>query len=164
MEKITGKYLRTAITDSGIELTFKVNRKPIIEKDKEYEITVREYKDNRSKRQNDKLWAIINDICMKQDGNLRNADDLYLQLLEMAGAKHLIVSIPYEARKDLLKVVRSIKTLDVFTEDGVTYATVCLFYGSSSMNTKEMGNLIETAINYAYELGVDTEKYEERIS
>ena len=164
MEKITGKYLRTAITDSGIELTFKVNRKPIVEKDKEYEITVREYKDNRSKRQNDKLWAIINDICMKQDGNLRNADDLYLQLLEMAGAKHLIVSIPYEARKDLLKVVRSIKTLDVFTEDGVTYATVCLFYGSSSMNTKEMGNLIETAINYAYELGVDTEQYEERIS
>lgn len=127
-------------------------------KDGKYQVEIKDIKNKRSLDQNAMLWGIICDISKKLYGDLSEKDSIYLQLLEMAGAKYTILTLLEEAFND--------KALDSFgirnyreiaretKPNGKVFVSVIAFYGSSTFNTKEMANLIDATIKYATNVGV----------
>ena len=165
MEKVDfkGEFKRSLIDENGnIEVIFSAPNKPNLKRNQVYEVSAKESRFSRTQAQNRKLQRIINMICMEQDGNLQNRDKLYLQLLEMSGAKCEEITIRYDAIQDFAMLVKDLRVRSITLVNNVLYATVDVFHGSSKMDTKEMSKLIETAINYAYQLGVDVEGYDQR--
>lgn len=155
--KLIAEYKNKVINREGkINLIFTVEPKMlgIVEslKNELYELEIKKPSSKRSTRQNAYLWALINEICMFEDGNTSHSEELYLTLLEISGAKYTIVSIDKKAYDDFAKLVRHSKILD---ETETTY-TLQVFIGSSRYNSKEMTQLIETTLRYASELGIET--------
>lgn len=162
--KFIGKFQRKRATPNGIELTFQVDHIQLatIEelKPQEYAIEVKKPYKKRSLNQNSYLWALINEICMEEDGDISGANDKYIQLLQMAGAKSVILEMPKDAVSDFEKVFRTIKVLDERQDGETIKATVQAFYGSSTFDTKEMTQLVDTTIRYASEIGIETDYWE----
>lgn len=157
--KVRAKLKR--IEDKGYE-TQLIFTTPILREElKEGDYLISEIGTSRSLNQNAMLWGLINQICRVEDGDEKWRDDKYLQLLEMSGAKTTLVSLPVEAINDFKALVRHIRVLDTYLDGDKEYATVEVFYGSSTFNTKEMTKLLDTTIWYANQLGIDTEKYEQ---
>lgn len=151
------------VEDKGYEtqLTFATTMLREVPKKGDYEIT--EIGTSRSLNQNAMLWGLINQICRVEDGDEKGRDEKYLQLLEMSGAKTTLVSMPVEAVEQFKALVRHIRVLDTYEEGEKQMATVEVFYGSSTFNTKEMTNLIDTTIWYASQLGIDTEYFKNQM-
>lgn len=162
--KFIAKYLRKRATPNGIELTFQVDHHQLATTEdlklQEYSLEVKKPYKKRSLNQNSYLWALINEICMEEDGDISGAEDKYIQLLQMAGAKSVILEMPKDAVNDFKGVFRTIKVLDERQEGEIKKATVQAFYGSSTFDTKEMTQLIDTAIKYASEIGIETDYWE----
>ena len=162
--KFIGKYLRKRVTPGGIELTFQVDHHQLATVDdlkpQEYAIEVKKPYKKRSLNQNSYLWALINEICLEEDGDISGAEDKYIQLLQMAGAKSVILEMPREAVDDFKEVFRTIKILDEYRDRDGIKATVQAFYGSSTFDTKEMAQLVDTKIRYASEIGIEIDYWE----
>lgn len=128
-----------------------------------YELNIREKGDAKTYEQVKKLWATIDDISRSEYGDISQSSNIYLQILDMAGVRTDKIWIPSEAIKDFKKKVRalSIVATDVVNHVDYSLVNVCLS-GISDMNKKEVANVIECAIKWASELGIDTEL--ERIS
>lgn len=124
-----------------------------------YNVTLKEKKEDRTLRQNRYLWALIGEICKKENGDLRNEEEVYCTLLQMAGAKYETIIIPEEAVERFRGLYRDIKVIGRQVVNHRSFAVLHVFYGSSKMNTKEMNELLDTAIRYANELGIDTGGY-----
>lgn len=123
------------------------------------EIDIRELGKDRSQQQNRMLWEIIGRICKDPNAYSREPWDMYCYLLQMAGAKVTYVKVLADAVDDLKKTkhMRAMQVLSYETNaKGITWANCRLFLGSSTMNTKEMGQLIDTVIEYAEGMGVPT--------
>lgn len=130
---------------------------------KEYILEVKEDRAKRSNNQNALLWELITQICLYQDGHTNDKDVIYLQLLQMADVSSFILTIKHDA---LEKLKKSNKYLRVLKEDvykGEAYDVVEVFNGSSTFNTKEMTELLRVALNYAHEVGVNTDIYVEEL-
>ncbi len=161
---ITGKYLKKVMNDDGeIEITFSIPHYQSkwfedIDKSKVYEISLKEKKSQRSIQQNDLLWAIISDIAEVQ--GYKDSWKLYLQILKKAGAKTTKIPIIEEAIPELKKAFRIVEPLyKLKIEDGELVLCEC-YHGSSSFNTKEMTELIETSLEWASNCEIDIRKYE----
>ena len=127
--------------------------------DGEYLVSIEPKSKKRSLDQNRYFWALLGEIAKREDGNLRNVDELYLHLLEMSGAKYETLIIKHEALERFKSLVRHVKVVKQQIVNHEVYDTVYAFYGSSKLNTKEMSQLIDTAIDYAYEVGVEYPDY-----
>lgn len=126
-----------------------------------YTLEIKKPRNKRTLNQNALLWALVNEICIVEDGDLTNQEQVYLTLLEMSGAKSTIITIKKEAFEDMKKLVRHIKILNEVDKNGVGYYVAQVFFGSSEYDTKEMAALIDTTIKYASELGIETDYYKE---
>ena len=102
---------------------------------------------------------MLGEISKKENGNLREVDTLYLHLLEMSGAKYETVIIKHEALERFKSLVRHVKVVKQQIVNHEVFDTVYAFYGSHTMNTAEMSQLIDTALDYAYEVGVENPDY-----
>lgn len=165
--KIIASLERRALTEDGdMEITFKVNKHSYNWitacrelKTQPYAIEISKPRSKRSNDQNALLWKIIHDIAEHEDGHLANDWDTYCALLESADAKHTDIVAPTEAEEEFRKVqgLRAVKVLRPAQQDG--YLIYRLYPGSSTFNTKEMTNLIEVALDYASQIGLDTSYY-----
>ena len=128
-----------------------------LEQDKKYEL--KEYKDDRSKRQNRYLWKLLTLCVEKQTGrkNVDDINDLYIRMLEYTGAKVDYILVLEEAFNRLKKEVRLAVPIRNVKEKGKDFLEVKVVYGSSKLNTKEMGLLIDNLLDYAENLGIETD-------
>lgn len=112
----------------------------------------------RTNHQNGYLWALLGDISQIQNGN-RNSDiDLYCSILEEVGAKVMYFQClnnkeEIEALKQVFRVVK------IAENRGDTVMLKC-YVGTSKMDTVEMNKIIDKALEYAYEVGLDTAYWE----
>ena len=123
--------------------------------DGEYIVSIEPKKRKRSLEQNRLFWKLVGEIAKKEDGNLRNIDDLYTYLLQMAGAKYEVVNVKHEALNSLRSIFKHIRIVKQREVRGCLWDSCFVFYGSSTFNTKEMSQLIDTTLNYAQEVGVE---------
>lgn len=135
-----------------------ISDRPFSLADGEYSVTFKEKKEDRTLRQNRYLWALIGEICKSENGSLRDEEEVYCTLLQMAGAKYETVIIPETALEGFRGKWRDVKVVGRQMVNHVPYVTLHAFYGSSTMNTREMNDLIDVTLSYAYELGIDTER------
>ena len=122
--------------------------------DGEYMVSIEPKKKKRSLDQNRYFWKLVGEIAKKENGDLRDTDNLYTNLLQMAGAKYEALIIKHEALERFRSLVRHVKVIKQQTINHEVYDTIWAFYGSSTFDTKEMSDLIETTLKYAEEVGV----------
>ncbi len=163
--KIIANYTRKLTNENGDdEITFSVKGwsfkrdiKELIKQD--YVLEIKVPKSKRSLDQNNLLWELIGKIA-----KVTNIDDMdiYCQLIEMAGAKYDYLMVLPEAVDRLKKAYRAVKVLKDIEHKGKLFKAVKAFYGSSTMNTQEMTELINITLDYAEQSGIDTSFYEGR--
>ena len=117
-----------------------------LDRDKEYQIEIKEYKPKRSLDANAYAWVLINKIA----NVLRESKDkIYLQMLKEYGQ-----SEPVKIRSDI-DVSGFFKYYErLHDKDNYTYYRV--FKGSSSFNSKEMSILVDGIVQEAQELNINT--------
>ena len=117
---------------------------------------------DRSLSQNNLLWTIIGAIDQKQNGR-KSKDgsiEIYRQILKLARVKTEWLQTPTESKSRLTRMFQVIIEHKVETNDkGNEIGTYECYWGSSHLNTKEMSDVIETALDYAERAGVDTTYY-----
>lgn len=138
------------------------NQLATLEHDKTYSIEIKEIKSKRSIEQNRYMWALLHEIDVAMNGERSNDEwSVYIQCLERAGAKFDYIGCLPEAEQALrenFRAVKFIKKIDLNGKDGNMYK---VFIGSSKMNVQEMNMLIETALDMAHEVGINTSYYDE---
>ena len=123
---------------------------------KKYDIELKEHKGKRSLEQNHYMWKLIGEIDKALNGGRpKDPMQVYIHVLEMANAKYDFVYILPEAVKEMKKRFRAMQKIADVEVNGVIMENWQVFYGSSTMNTKEMSNLIDRVIDYAYEVGIE---------
>ena len=148
-------------------LALKMNRPIDLDPSKRYEVDIKEYKSKKTLQQNNYFWKLTTEITRVENGGVFNRDDLditYRNLLEMANAKFTFLLLPSDAINDFKGKFRAIKNLGTCDVKGVEFTNLQVFYGISTMNTKEMSNLIDVTLDYAHKVGVaDVKNYWEEI-
>ena len=128
---------------------------------RELTVTIAEFEAGRTLNQNNKLWALIGDIDKKLNGR-RSKDgenSIYMNLVEMANIKSVILSLPAAAVDDL-KARGTFRVVQVFEViDDV--ATCRCYFGSSQFTKKEMIDFIEMALDYAEQVGLNSHEYDD---
>lgn len=164
--KIYAEKLKTGFKEDGrVMLSFDCGwkGKSAIEalKSGNYELDIKERRNNRTLAQNRYLWELIGQIAMKENGHKADTEDIYMQLLESAGAKCEFFEITEEAVDRFAKLadIRFLRIVQRRFRNG-THTVMCkCFYGSSKMDTKEMGILIDKTIERAEADGIDTDAW-----
>lgn len=167
--KIIAEFTRRATLDDGsMEITFKVNNwnyKQFISQleQKQYALELNEIKNARTLQQNKYLWALIHEIAEKENGHLKNEMETYCALLELANAKYEYIRVLSHAVETLKATVgiRALQIVRVVEENGKEFSDCKVYIGSSKFNTKEMAQLIDTTIDYAERIGIETQFYRE---
>ena len=134
-----------------------------LENNKIYKFEPKEYKSNRTIQQNKMMWKYLELIAQKELGGRTDSDyvmELYAKMLEKSGAKYEYLMALPETIPELLKVFRTVKIVEYRDYNNKQMAVIKCFYGSSKMNTKEMKNLIDTILDYAYNIGLYIDKEE----
>jgi len=133
-------------------------------KGKNIELQIKEHKSQRSIEQNNLLWAIIENISLKLNGNRadENLWKIYGDILVASNIKRELVAVLPEAVKILERTFRAViptgQTVSVKNEKTGKEAEllkVWVYLGSSTFNTKEMTELIDYATDYAIKVGAD---------
>lgn len=137
-------------------LALKMTRPFQIDESKKYEVNIQEYRSKRSLEQNSYMWLLISEIDKKLNGGRPNDPiDVYIQCLQRANAKYDFIYILHEAVNELKKKFRAMEYIGKVEVNGVILENWKIYYGSSTMNTKEMSNLIDCVLDYASEVEVD---------
>jgi hypothetical protein len=133
-----------------------------LDPNKSYSIEIKEIKSNRSLEQNRLLWLLIHEIDKEMNGSSHDEMSIYTMLLERSSAKFDYIGA-LEVTEPMLKAnfrhVQRIKEIDLNGKQGFMYKC---FLGSSKMNTKEMKQLIDCALDVAGELGLDVIYWKEQ--
>jgi len=123
-----------------------------------YHIDIRPVSSARSYEQIKKLWATIDDISREEYGDISQSNSIYLKILQMSGIRTDRILIPEIAVDDLKKKAKALEIVSRETINHQPYALVNVcFAGISEMTKVEVSSVIETAIRWASELGIDTE-------
>ena len=162
--KIIANYTRKLIDDNGnVEITFTVDnwafKRSVNELMKQpYAIEIKAPKSKRSLDQNRLLWEIIGQISKEL-----NIDDLdiYSYLIEKNNAIYVEVAVKKDKIESLRGMFRAVRVIRPTKENGEDFVIARLYSGSSQFNTKEMSELINYALDYASESGLDTAYYVE---
>lgn len=123
--------------------------------DGEYMVSIEPKRKKRSLDQNRYFWALLGEISKKENGDLREVENLYTHLLQMSGAKYETLIIKHEALERFKGLVRHVKVIKQQVINHELYDTIYAFYGSSTFDTSEMAQLIDKTLDYAYEVGVN---------
>lgn len=126
-----------------------------IDPDKTYTVDIKPIQKQRSLKQNAYLWELIHEINVAYNGGRPTDDeDIYIQILEKANVKPAYLVADERAEDILKRAYRYVYKMDK-NEDG-TALYKCLI-GTSDMTSKEMSVVIDTALDYAAELGIETD-------
>lgn len=145
----------------GVGLNFDTNYRNILKlkelKEEEYELSITPLSKKRSLAQNRYLWALISEICLAENGNEAETEEIYLQLITEAGAKvEYILALP-ETESSLKQVFRAVTKVDEREYNGKLMHMYKCFAGSSTFDTVQMTRLIEATLRRAEEDGIETD-------
>lgn len=126
----------------------------------ELEITIKPWKAGRSLNQNALLWSIIGGIDKLLNGRRseEGAMDIYKHIIKSARIRPEYIKTPVTSKDRFSRLFRVMVELSV--EEGKKGAKIGVyecFWGSSWFNVEEMSDLIETALDYAEKLRMDTD-------
>jgi hypothetical protein len=169
--KLITNYKRKSINeDRELEITFSIpayQAKLIetLEKSKQYDIEINEYKSNRTKKQNRAMWLLLGEIDKVMNGGKRTRtgdEELYCDALERANIKYDVKPVEV-SMVDIIKKakgVRGLKILEQRNVNNVEFYICKIYFGSSKFTTKEMYDLMEIILDMASEEGLDIEYWE----
>ena len=135
---------------------------PNLDTEKEYRLTIREWRESRSSSQNRLLWAIIHDITTKQSGHATEeaTSDVYKRLIKEARIQTEFYETVERAKSGLEKAFRVIEERQRRTsEKGVETVVYECYWGSSHFDTEEMSRFIEATLDMAEKAGINTLRY-----
>ena len=124
-----------------------------LDMDKVYICEIKEYKSKRSLEQNKLLWKLIHRIAKE---TYQSDMDVYCTALERADALSDYVITATDMGDALRKTFRGVKFVRKQEVNGKECFVWKVYLGSSKMNTAEMNELIEIAMQICGELGIDT--------
>jgi len=137
----------------------------------EYSIDIKKWKNNRSKRQNRLMWALLEIMSDEMNGGIHDKDsvtsfDCYISMLELAGAKYEVIACSPKALEMVKTQYRATKVIDTKTlsdEDGNKgqYVILKCYIGSSQFSTTEMTRLIDRIIHELLDMGIDERNQED---
>lgn len=164
--KILAKNIKaTLYSDGGIGLSFDCNyrlKDELLNISGDYEITIDKPKEKRSLFQNAYLWELIGEISMKENGNRESDIDIYCNILQSVGAKVEYYQCIEKAVDSLKRAFRAVQIIEHREVNGVDTVMCKCFPGTSKMNKREMSMVIDKTIEYANEVGIDTERWKQR--
>ena len=99
--------------------------------------------------QNKLLWKLIRKIAK---ATAQTLDEVYAEVLERTDAASDFIIADPRAEKSLREQFRGVKVIRPYDDNHNIYQ---VFYGSSTMSTTEMAELIDATQQIACELGVD---------
>ena len=168
--KLIGNFVRKSRNEDGdLEITFSLPNvmyekyAQSLEK-QPYSVVLSDVKEIRTNEQNKLLWALIRDIAKHENSFSHDDWDVYCGMLRLSKAKYTYVTVLKEGKEALAQAhgVRAVEWLGTEErENGKIFYKARIFLGSSQMSTKEMSVLIDKTIEYAEQLGIDTEYYKE---
>lgn len=166
--KLIAEFVRKSRNEEGnLEITFEI-KEPIYESYAQnvikgaYSVIIDSVRHLRTNEQNRLMWALIKDICKDDNAPTTDTWEMYCELLRRAKAKYTYVSVIKDGVDSLAQAhgVRAVQPLGSETrENGNQFVNCRLFLGSSQMDTKEMGALIDCTLDYAENLGINTQYY-----
>jgi hypothetical protein len=121
--------------------------------DKVYLCEVKEPRSQRSIQQNKMLWQLIHLIAKE---TYQDDMEIYCSLLERADALSDYIITAYDMEDYLRKSFRGVRFIRKREVNGKECNIYKVYIGSSKMNTKEMTELIDTALQVCSELLIDT--------
>lgn len=127
---------------------------------KVYRVSIKELKESRSQRQNRLFWRIVMACCKDDNSSFNDRYELYEYLLKKAGIEATYefikkADIPFY-KENKYSVIQVDSEYQITTDKESFIICWCMCYpGSSHFNTKEMSDLIEVAIQYADEIGLE---------
>ena len=124
-----------------------------LDMDKVYICEIKEYRSKRSLEQNKLLWKLIHRIAKE---TYQDDMNVYCAVLERADALSDYVITATDMGDALRKTFRGVKFIRMQEVNGKECYVWKVYLGSSKMNTAEMNELIEIAMQICGELGIDT--------
>lgn len=154
-----GKLIRNERSGEANHITFEVFSKKMqnmVPLGQKFKITEAE---KRTLRQNAYMWALIAEIAKAEDGHRGNDNEVYIRLLEMAGAKvDYFAGVP-EAYLEIKKTYKIVHIVDYMTSPkGVELAVYKCYYGSSRFKPKEMADFLDVLIDYCEKLEIPVDR------
>ena len=119
-----------------------------------YICNIEQPKNHRSLQQNRLLWKLIHSIAKSTQ---HDDNEVYCTLLERADALSDYVITAIEMETALRKSFRGVKFIRMQEVNGKDCYVYKVYIGSSKMNTKEMNELLDMAMQMCGELGIPTE-------
>lgn len=153
LQTLTGK----TIVSFAIENHTQAYMLQSLEHEKNYSIEIKEVKSIRTLQQNKYMWALLHEIDVAINGRPKDEYEIYVMCLERANAKFDYIGALPEAEKALkenFRAVKYIKPIDLNGKQGNMYK---VFIGSSKMDKQEMNILIDTVLDVAQEVGIETD-------
>lgn len=147
---------------NGREVIFSTNATPyylnqIKDLKGKLKVTVKEYKETKTQRQNSYAWALFTKISLEQNGSKRQEDveRIYHYVLQRANVEHETLIAPKDSRSILDKVYSVVmqRGKDLL-RGGVIYREFDCYIGISKFDVKQMQDLIDATIDYGVELGI----------
>ena len=120
--------------------------------DKPIEVTIKRYREKRSKDANAYLWALIGKIA---DALRESKDEIYLDMLKQYGQGGA-VSVEQKYAEDFKRSYKYFEYLGSSDLNGKTFEHFRFWVGSSAYNTEEMSILIDGVVREAKDLGIET--------
>ena len=124
-----------------------------LDMEKIYVCEIKEQKSKRSLEQNKLLWKLIHRIAKE---TFQDDINVYCAVLERADALSDYVITATDMGEALRKTFRGVKFIRMQEVNGKECFVWKVYLGSSKMNTAEMNELIEIAMQICSELGIDT--------
>ena len=124
-----------------------------LDMEKIYVCEIKEQKSKRSLEQNKLLWKLIHRIAKE---TFQDDMNVYCAVLERADALSDYVITATDMGDALRKTFRGVKFIRMQEVNGKECYVWKVYLGSSKMNTSEMNELIEIAMQICSELGIDT--------
>lgn len=173
MKFVTNNCEITKYEDGTATITLNINDPKVVENlsylqnCKKLSVELEKTYPKRTSEQNKLMWRLIKDIVYARTGRHSSNDEwkLYVHSIKKCGPKYDTILVDGELSPELLEKYRYVKKVGerIADEDGVVKTVYNIYYGSSDLNTKEMGQLIDYLMDLASEEGVDLDYYYEAL-
>ena len=166
--RLNAKYKRLTVDENGaIDITFEVapkhrysvkNEVVELKKHEWLQLKIDKVKKSRTLDQNALMWALLTEYANGLNANRTGGETpegLYYKVLEKYGIAVFLDAVT-DAEEILNKNFRVVKKIDVCEVGGVEFTKFKCYFGSSTYDTKQMGNLIDGILDELTQAGIST--------
>ena len=127
-----------------------------LDREKEYQVEIKEVKSKRSLEQNRFLWKLLSEL---EKASKIDIMIWYANILEETNCKYTHLMGLEGIDEQLLNAFRAVRKLGKREVNGKEVMVYRCYYGSSHYTVKEMTELIEVVLRWCAEYNIDTELY-----